>query len=94
MSKIAGIKDIAEDLAVKRGIPKSEAMDIVKDTVGIIGSKCVEGGVSFKGIFTIKPKVKKGRTGTCSFNGKTWKTEDKKVLTITTGSAMEEELNS
>ena len=93
MNKIAGIKDCAESLAMKRGISKAEAQSIMNDVVDIISEKCVEGGVSFKGKFTIKQKVQKGRTGTCKFNGKQWSTEDKNTLTINVGSELEAELN-
>ena len=91
MSKIAGIKDCAESLAVKRGISKSEAQSIMQDAVAVIIDKCKEGGVSFKGVFTIKKKVQKGRSG--NFNGKEWKTEDKNTLSISVGSDLEVELN-
>lgn len=93
MSKIAGMKDCVETLAMKRGISKAEAQSIMSDVVDVIADKCVEGGVSFKGKFTIKQKVQKGRKGTCKFNGKAWSTEDKNTLTITVGSELEEELN-
>lgn len=93
MSKIAVLNEVADELAVKRGMSKAQARDIAKDFIEIFASKVVEGGVSVKGVFTIKPKLQKGRTGTCSFNGKQWKTEDKYVLGITTGKGMEEELN-
>lgn len=95
MANLAGMKDCAEALAKTRGITKSEAESIMKDVVEVIASKCVDGGVSFKGVFTIKPKVQKGRTGTTKFKGveKQWKTEDKVVLAISTGSDMEAELN-
>lgn len=93
MNKIAGMKDCVEALAVKRGISKVEAQSIMQDVVDVISEKCVEGGVSFKGKFTIKQKVQKGRTGTCKFNNKEWKTEDKTVLAISVGSELEAELN-
>ena len=93
MSKIAGMKDCVDALAVKRGISKVEAQSIMQDAVDIIAEKCVEGGVSFKGKFTIKQKVQKGRTGKCAFNGKEWKSEDKTTLSISVGSELEEELN-
>ena len=91
MSKVAGLKDCAETLAVTRGIPKSEAESIMKDVVEILATKCVEGGVSFKGVFTIKQKVQKGREG--SVNGKSYKTEDKNTLKISVGSELDAELN-
>ena len=91
MSKIAGIKDCADALAVKRGISKSEAQSIMQDAVAVIIDKCKEGGVSFKGKFTIKQKVQKGRSG--NFNGKEWKTEDKITLAINVGNDLDVELN-
>lgn len=87
------MKDCVEALAVKRGISKVEAQSIMQDAVEVIADKCKEGGVSFKGLFTIKHKIQKGRTGTCKFNDKEWKTEDKVVLAISVGSELGEELN-
>lgn len=91
---VAGIKDCAETLAAKRGISKAEAHSIMQDVVEVIADKCVEGGVSFKGVFTIKKKVRKGRSGKCSFNNTEWQTEDKNTLSITVGSELDSELNS
>ena len=88
---IAGIKDCVEALAMKRGIPKTEAQSIMNDVLDVITDKCVEGGVSFKGKFTIKKKLRRGRSG--SMTGVDWVTEDKNILTITTGSELEERLN-
>ena len=93
MGKIAGIKDCADALAMKRGISKAEAQSIMSDVVDIISDKCKDGGVSFKGQFTIKKTVRKGRSGKCSFNNQPWKTEDKNVLSITVGSDLDEALN-
>ena len=94
MNKIAGIKDCVEVLAMKRGISKAEAQSIMNDVVEVISEKCVEGGVSFKGAFTIKQKVQKGRTGKCAFNGKEWKSEDKTTLSISVGAELENKLNN
>ena len=67
----------------------------MNDVVDVIVDKVKEGGVSFKGKFTIKTKTRKGRTGKCKFNGgKEWKTEDTTVLSITTGKELEAELNN
>lgn len=88
-----GMKDCVEALAQKRGISKTEAQSIMVDVIDVIAEKCVEGGVSFKGKFTIKKKVQKGRSGKCSFNGQAWKTEDKNTLSISVGSELEAELN-
>ena len=91
---VAGMKDCVEALAVKRGISKAEAQSIMQDAVEVIADKCKEGGVSFKGVFTIKHKIQKGRTGKCAFNGKEWKSEDKTTLSISVGSELEAELNN
>lgn len=93
MSKVAGIKDCAEELAVARGITKAEAESIMKDVIEVIASKCVEGGVSFKGVFTIKKEIRKGRSGKCSFNGKEWSKPDTNTLKLTVGKDMIAELN-
>lgn len=91
-----GIKDLANDLAAKRGIPKTEAADIMKDVVEVLASAIVEGGIQIKGIMTIEPKLQKGREGKIAFGenkGQKWKSEDKYVLGIKTGSDMATELN-
>lgn len=93
MANLAGIKDCADALAMKRGISKVEAHSIMNDVLEVIIDKCKDGGVSFKGQFTIKQKVQKGRSGKCSFNGQSWQTEDKNTLAITVGSDLEAELN-
>ena len=90
---IAGIKDCVELYAKRRGISKLQAETEFRTAVNVIADMCVDGGVSFKGLFTIKKKVQKGRSGVCKFNNKEWKTEDKNTLAITVGSAFEEELN-
>lgn len=91
---MVGLNKVADELAEKRGMSKAMARDIAKDFIEILASNIVDGGVSVQGVFSIKPKLQKGRTGTCSFNGKEWKTEDKYVLSITTGKAMSAELNA
>lgn len=90
--KVAGIKDCAELLATTRGISKAEAEGIMKDCVEVLATKCAEGGVSFKGVFTIKQKTKKGRSG--NMNGHEWKTDDKQTLTISVGSDLDKEMNA
>ena len=87
------MKDCVELYAKRRGISKAQAETEFKTAVDVIGDMCVDGGVFFKGLFTIKQKVQKGRSGKCSFNGKAWKTEDKNTLSITVGSDLEAELN-
>ena len=87
-----GMKDCVVALAMKRGISKVEAQSIMNDVVDIISTACVNGGVSFKGNFTIKPKLRKGRSG--SMNGTAWSTEDKTTLTISVGSELDAKLNS
>lgn len=88
------MKDCVELYAKRRGISKAQAETEFKTAVDVIGDMCVDGGVSFKGLFTIKQKVQKGRSGKCSFNGKAWKTEDKNTLSITVGSDLEAKLNN
>lgn len=92
---VVGIKECAETLAMKRGIPKSEALSILKDVVDVISEKCVEeDGVSFKGKFTIKKKIQKGRSGKCGFNDQEWQTEDKYSLAIKVGNDLDFDLNN
>lgn len=96
MGKVSGVSDIAKDFAASRGISVSEARSIINDLVPVLATKIVEGGVSFKGVFTITPKLRKGRQGKVAFGenkGKEWKSEDKLVLNIKTGSQMDKELN-
>ena len=90
---VAGMKDCVELYAQKRGISKAQAEVEFKTAIDVIADKCKTGGVSFKGLFTIKQKVQKGRSGKCSFNNTTWKTEDKNTLAITVGSELDAELN-
>lgn len=96
MSKISGVADLSNELAAKMGIPKTQAAETMKNVVEVLSSAIVGGGVSIKGIMTIKPALRKGREGKITFGenkGKTWKSDDKYVLTIKTGSDMEAELN-
>lgn len=88
---IAGMKDCVEVYAQKRGISKVQAEAEFKTAVDVITEKCKDGGVSFKGLFTIKKKVKKGRSG--NINGKAYATEDKNSLSISVGSVLDAELN-
>ena len=86
-----GMKECIEAYAQKRGISKAQAESEFKDALCVIADACKDGGVSFKGLFTIKKKVQKGRSG--SFNGKAWQTEDKNTLSISVGSELAIELN-
>jgi len=88
---IAGIKECAALLAQQNGISKAEAERQMRDCVEVIASKCAEGGVSFKGVFTIKQKMQKGRSGV--MNGKEWTSPDKKTLSIKVGSDLDREMN-
>lgn len=89
--KISGIKDCVELYAKERGISKAQAEIEFKTALNVIADLCVDGGVSFKNLFTIKKKVQKGRTG--SVNGKTYNTEDKNTLKISVGSELNKSLN-
>lgn len=97
MGKVSSVADLSAELAAKRGMAKTTAADIMKDVIDVLSESIVGGGVSIKGVMTIKPKVQKGREGTISFGerkGQKWKSEDKNVLSITTGSEMSAKLNS
>lgn len=87
------MKDCVEAYAKKRGISKVQAEAEFQTAVDVIADACVDGGVSFKGLFTIKQKIQKGRKGTCKFNNKEWQTEDKTTLAINVGSSLAEKLN-
>ena len=86
-----GLRECIEAYAQKRGISKAQAESEFKDVLCVIADACKDGGVSFKGLFTITKKVKKGRSG--NFNGKNWSTEDKNTLAIKVGSELAIELN-
>lgn len=88
---IAGMKECVELYAKERGISKVQADTEFKIALNVIADMCVNGGVSFKGLFTIKKKLRKGRSG--NINGKTWETKDTNVLVIKTGSKLAENLN-
>ena len=89
---IAGMKECVELYAKERGISKAQADTEFKTALDVIADMCVNGGVSFKGLFTIKKKLRKGRSG--NINGKTWETKDTNVLVIKTGSKLAENLNN
>lgn len=89
---IAGIADCAEMLATKRGITKKEADSIMKDVVDVICDQIADkGGISFRGLFTLKKKLIKGRSG--NMNGHEWKTEDSYKLSVSTGKDLLDKLN-
>lgn len=89
---MVGMKELVDDLARKRGIPKSEAQSIIHDVVEVLSDNIVKyGGVAIKNVFTITQKTNKGRTGT--FNDKEWKSEDSKTLSIRTGKDLKARLN-
>ena len=86
-----GIKECVELYAKERGISKAQAEVEFRTALNVITDMCIEGGVSFKGLFTIKKKLRKGRTG--NINGNTWETKDTNVLAIKTGNILMEKLN-
>ena len=95
-NKVSGIAEVAELYAATAGVSTAAAKKVVQDVVECISTKIVGGGVSFKGVMTIKPKVRKGRSGKIAFGenkGQAWKSEDKIVLEIKAGSSMDAELN-
>ena len=88
---MSGIKEFIDAYAMKRGISKVKAEEEVRAFLDVLKDKLKAGGVSFKGLFTIKKVVKKGRFGKC--NGREYNTEDKNSLKLTVGSELEQELN-
>lgn len=91
--KIIGMKDCVERYAQKRGITKAQAETEFKTALDVIADACVkDGGVAFKGLFTLKQKIQKGREG--AVNGVAYKTDDKTTLKISVGSELEAKLNS
>lgn len=93
MSKVSGLKDLTLRLAKQEGISVSAARKQVDAVINVMLDAIVDGGVSIKSTFTIKPVLRKGRQGKCAFNGKKWKTEDRLVLHIDTGCILDEALN-
>ena len=90
---MSGMKDLVNAVALVRGIPKTQAKEIVDDVLGCMTDAIIEeGGVCIKDVFTIKIITRKGRTGT--LEGKPFKSEDKNFLTIRTGSRMLQSINS
>lgn len=88
---MSGLKDFIEAYAMKRGISKVQAEQEVRAFLDVLKDKLKAGGVAFKGIFTLKKVVKKGRSGKC--NGHEYTTEDKNSLKLTVGAELEQELN-
>lgn len=89
---VAAVKECAAMLAQSEGITKAEAERRIKSVVEVIASQCIEnGGVSFKGVFTIETKTRSARHGKCA--GREYDSPAKKYLTIRTGSGLSAELN-
>lgn len=88
---ILGVTDCIEKYAMARGITKTQAEIEFKTALEVIADACVEGGVAFRGLFTIKQKTLKGRES--KMNGVSYFTEDKKALKIKVGSDLEARLN-
>jgi nucleoid DNA-binding protein len=90
---MSGMKDLVTAVALIRGIPKTQAKEIVNDVIGCMTDALIEEGeICIKDVFTIKVITRKGRTGT--IDGRHFKSEDKKFLTIRTGSRMLKSINS
>lgn len=89
---MTGMKELSEMLARKRGISKKEAASIMKDVSEVLTDAIVgDGGVSIKGVFTIKQKKRAARTGKC--RGVAWSAPEKRVLSISTGTELDATLN-
>lgn len=88
-----GIKDLVEAYAQKRGISKAQADTEIRAMLDCMTDLIKKGGISFKGLFTIKHHIRKGRTGVRPGTNIQYTTEDKTVLKITTSKSLEDELN-
>ena len=85
------VKDCVYEYAKKRGITVTQAESEFKTAVGVIEEACLNGGVSFRGWLTLTRVHRKGRSG--KVNGVEYHTDDKYVITATTGAKMSELLN-
>ena len=91
-SKMVSKKEFIEKLATKQGITKSEAQKQADAFIDTLADVCVnDGGISFKGMFTFKKAVRKGRKG--SVNGVDYETPDTNIVKVTIGSALKAMLN-
>lgn len=85
-------KEFIEKLAKVQGITKADAQKQANAFLDVLTDVCIEdGGVSFKGLFTFKKAVRKGRKG--SVNGVEYTTPDTNIIKVTIGSALKEMLN-
>lgn len=85
------IKDFTEAYAMQRGINKSQAKREIDDFLKVFETAVMNGGVSFKGLFTIKTAIRKGRDGVV--NDMSYHTDDKMTLKISVGKDLDEKLN-
>ena len=91
-SKMVSKKEFIEKLATKQGITKSEAQNQTDAFIDTLADVCINGGgISFKGMFTFKKVLKKGRSG--KVNGVEYSTPDSTSIKVTIGSALKEMLN-
>ena len=91
MKKVLGVKECVELYAQKRGITKLQAKEEFETALDTIADGCVQGGVSFRGMFSLKSKVRKGREGT--INNIPYVSEDRNTLKFSIGKKLEEALN-
>ena len=89
------VKDFIKKYAEERGISRSQAEIEVKAFffffISILKDLKKEEGIVFRGLFSIKKVLKKGRTGNCA--GRAYVTEDKMSLKLKVSSELEQELN-
>lgn len=90
--KKAGKKEIVESIAMKKGISLAQAEEMFDTVMGTVVEAVKENGFVLQGMFTIEPRVRKGRTGT--INGVTYNSKDKISLAISTGKVLDRELNN
>lgn len=87
-------KQVADNLSKVLSISKSESAKIIDAVIKVIEDACVnDGGIQIVGDFTIKTKLRSGRTCKNPQTGKTMQTEDCYTLSIKTGKNLKEKLN-
>ena len=91
-SKMVSKKEFIEKLATKQGVTKAEAQKQADAFIDTLADVCVnDGGISFKGMFTFKKVLKKGRSG--KVNGVEYNTQDSNSIKVTIGSVLKDMRN-
>lgn len=86
------MKDFVRDYAEERAIPKAQAEKEVSAFIKIFKKELIEDeGIVFKGVFSIKTFLKKGRSG--CMNGTEYHSPDRVSVKFKLGKEFSEELN-